>query len=480
VTSKTLALILLAFPLRLCPQPIAIGAVLKGALEHDPVLEMDRLVFEQQMSEAEQKDRESRVKLSLRNVGGRASTSAFGDRREALGTATLELAPALGQKVTVDARQSFSYTTSTTSSASPVTSDKTMYALDPQLAVTMKQSIVNGGLPSRSLVDAARSHPAAIRTTAAATLQDAVNGAILRAARLFFSVAENRQRVAIAQAQVEARRVEADNIQKGAPLRLGGPAEARRARLVVREAEIDLAEARTVLARMESDLERAVGRDAGELDSTIPSVHITLDGDALARKAVTESRKVKVADAELRRKQAEAADAAIKDAPTVNVGLTLDGDYYTTDTVERTLPDSWYLMRPKIMLSVLVDLPLGRGRDRDLVRGVAAAGAMKARMYLSQAAEGVAAEIADKFAERGRLAAVVELRAERAAIADEDLRVQTDLLAARQATPADVAAARLEVEDRGLASWRARADLCLLDLEIAAAAGDDLRLLFGL
>jgi hypothetical protein len=86
----------------------------------------------------------------------------------------------------------------------------------------------------------------------------------------------------------------------------------------------------------------------------------------------------------------------------------------------------------------------------------------------------VSAAVADLVAERLRLAELVDVRGEQAALAREDLRTQTELRASGQATAGDVTLARLEVDDRELSAWRARADLFLADLRARALEGEDL------
>ncbi len=155
--------------------------------------------------------------------------------------------------------------------------------------------------------------------------------------------------------------------------------------------------------------------------------------------------------------------------------MTLSGVYEDgTDTVPRPADEALYGLRPRVTLSLLLDLPLGQRRDRELETSRAGALVLEAATRRARAEADVAADAEDLVAERGRLADLVEVRRQQAALAREELRTQTDLLPSGQATAADVALARLDVDERELSAWRARADLFLADLRAAALAGDDL------
>lgn len=447
-------------------EPVTLSEALRSALERDATFVIERLGGERELVEAERAERGLLGRVSLKSAGGRASTSEFGDRREATASAGLQLPAAGGRSVSVDVRHSFSLTSSRTVDE--------MYAYDPQLSVTWKQSLVEGAFPGRGLARAARSGPTAQRAGALASLDEARNKALLRAARLYYGVAEQRRGVELAEARLVERRAEAENLERGASLRLGGQQEAQRLRLSIREDELALAAAKGALARLEPDLAGLLGRAVGELQYEIPKLELDRSESELRSKALIANGSIRRADSVLKARRADAALSALTDAPALNVAVTVDGDYETTDTVPRTLDQSLSELRPKLTLSVLLDLPLGRRRDRELARSSAAALELQAATERSRVEAAVVADFAELVAERSRLAELIGLRERQVELARDELRVRGELLAARQTTPAEVAAARLDLEERKLTLWRSRADLFLADLELAALAGEDL------
>jgi len=211
-------------------QPVTLSQALIGALERDPTFMMERSGAERGLIEAEQAERGFLSRASLKSAGGSYWVSEFGDRSEATATANLQVPGAAGSSVSVEARHSFSLTSSD--------SVEEMYAHDPRLSVTWRQSLVGGALPGAALARAARSKPAALRAGALVSLDEARNGAVLRTARLYYGVAEQRRRVELAAARLAERRADAENLERTSSMRLGGQQEAQRLWLSVREEEL--------------------------------------------------------------------------------------------------------------------------------------------------------------------------------------------------------------------------------------------------
>ena len=447
-------------------QPVTLSQALIGALERDPTFMMERSGAERGLIEAEQAERGFLSRASLKSAGGSYWVSEFGDRSEATATANLQVPGAAGSSVSVEARHSFSLTSSD--------SVEEMYAHDPRLSVTWRQSLVGGALPGAALARAARSKPAALRAGALVSLDEARNGAVLRTARLYYGVAEQRRRVELAAARLAERRADAENLERTSSKRLGGQQEAQRLWLSVREEELGLAAARSALARLEPDLAGLLGGPAGQLRHEVPALEIDRSEAEVRRRALAGNRDIRRADSDLGARRADAALAALAEAPALSFGVMLDGDYYTTDVVARTLDESVSEIRPKVTLSLLLDLPLGRERDRQLARSLAQARQLEASIERARLEAAVAADVADIVAERSRLADLVGLREQQSVLARDELRVRGELFATRQIPPAELSAARLDLDERELALWRSRVDLFLADLELASLAGEDL------
>jgi outer membrane protein TolC len=446
---------------------VTLQDALRGALERDLAFAVERLDGERRLLEAEQAGRSSMTRLSLTSTGTRYQVSDYYQRREATATLGLQKSTHPGRSVSVSLRE-------TSWLLDDYDDERTMWSHDPSLGVTIRQSLAPGAVSGRALAEAARARPAALRSGAQADLDDARTRAVLETARLYFQVAEWRRLVRIRETALGERRAQAKAQEASASLRLGGQRDLQRELLSIREEELALASDRSALARREADLRAALGLDSFELDSDIPSVPRRGDEQALRSRALEASAALRRAAAELRLRQADRATAGIADAPALNIGVSIDGEYDTTDTVERTYEDSLSTLGPRLILSVLVDLPLLRSRDRDLARQAAAAGEAKAAAERARRQADVMAEVADLSAERERALAMIDVRERQAAVAAEDLRVATGLLAAQQAAPSEVSRLRVEVQERELALWRARVDLFLLDLELAALVGDDL------
>ncbi len=464
----TILLLMLAPCLAAHAEPVTLADALRGALERDASFVIQRAEADRGLAEAEQAERAYLGRLSIKSTGARYATSVFEDRYTATAAASLTLAAAGGSTVSVDARDSSFYLNSRAD-------ELEMYYHDPSVGVTLRQPLVAGGLPAGELSRAARSKPAALRAGALVSLGDARNDAILRAATLYFRFAEQRKRVAFAEARLAERRKDLENLERGSSLRLGGRREVERERLSIREDEIGLADLKSALARLEPELGRLLGRSAGEPDYGVPAPPAAPQAEELRRKAAASNGRIRRADADLATKRAEAALASVSGSPALNLGVILNGVYEEgTDTVERPADQALSGLRPRLTLSLLLDLPLGQRRDRELERSRADALVLEAATERARAEDEVAADAADLVGERGRLADLVEIRRQQAALAREELRTQTDLLPSGQATAADIALARLDVDERELSAWRARADLYLADLRAAALAGDDL------
>ncbi len=259
----TILLLMLAPCLAAHAQPVTLADALTGALERDLSWVIQRAEADRGLAEAEQAERATLGRVSIKSTGARYSTSVFEDRYTATAAASLTLAAAGGSTVSLDARDSSFYLNSRAD-------ELEMYYHDPQIGVTLKQPLLAGRLPAGELSRATRAKPAALRAGALVSLADARNDAVLRAATLYFSFAEQRKRVALAEARLAGRRKDLENLERGSSLRLGGRREVERERLSIREDEIGLADLKSALARLEPELARLLGRPAGEPDYEVP------------------------------------------------------------------------------------------------------------------------------------------------------------------------------------------------------------------